>query len=131
MWKVYQGFLKPTALFVKRKTVKLKTDDLKDCLVAAVQHCGDDKEVECVADVEMKERDWVVVVYDGKWYPGQLTKVTCDESMKMNVMRPCFGTGWKRPVSKDKIFYKKESIGKTILHFQLMLEGVDNSLTAS
>ena len=51
---------------MKRKTVKLDTDDLKDCLVAAVQHCSDDEEVECVADVEMKERDWVVVVYDGK-----------------------------------------------------------------
>ena len=50
------GILKTHCIVCEKKDhVKLYTDDLKDCLVAAVQHCSDDEEVECVADVEMKE----------------------------------------------------------------------------
>ena len=122
-WEVVKsvpGILKTHCIVCEKKDhVKLYTDDLKDCLVAAVKYCDDnDEEVECVADVEiegMKEGDWVVVVvYNSKCYPGQVTKVASDESLKVNVMRPCFPSGWKWPITKDEIFYKKESLVKKI-----------------
>ena len=35
-------------------------------------------------------------------------------SMRVNVMRACFPTGWKWPSTKDEIYYKSENIVKKI-----------------
>ena len=65
----------------------IHTDDLKDNLIAKVNY--GDADVKGVTDVRtdrLKEGDWVVVVYDNKCYPGQVTKVVEDESVKVNVI---------------------------------------------
>ena len=78
---------------------------LKDNLVATVKY-GED-ETDYVDHV--KEGEWIVI-YESKCYPGQVTEI----GENVNVMRPCFLSGWKWPIERDEIFYMKENIIKKI-----------------
>ena len=55
---------------------------------------------------------WVLVSYDHKDYPGEVTAVE-DGDIEVNVMHKS-GGAWKWPVKADKIFYPAESIVKRL-----------------
>lgn len=56
--------------------------------------------------------EWVLVEYDGKFYPGEvISKI--NDSYSVNVMIPA-GKNWKWPKNPDKFFYKKENIVKKL-----------------
>ena len=76
--------------------------------------CDSESEDAGLERESLKEGDWVAVVYDSKCYPGQVTKIGMNASMRVNVMRACFPTGWKWPSTKDEIYYKSENIVKKI-----------------
>ena len=100
----------------KDDRVKLFTDDLNEDVLTTVNYgeCESEEESEKDVDSECLKGDWVAVIYDDKYYPGQVTQVAKNGSMKVNVMRPCFPSCWKWPSNKDEIFYKKENIVKKI-----------------
>ncbi|KAJ8927327.1 hypothetical protein NQ314_020222 [Rhamnusium bicolor] len=52
--------------------------------------------------------DYVLVIYDRKYYPGEITKVLNNGAI-INVMTP-YGKQWKWPCHKDEIFYSDEEI---------------------
>ena len=59
--------------------------------------------------LDVQVRQWVVVVYDIKEYPGEVTSISDINGVKVNVMHRS-GSGWKWPQSKDMIFYDKNDI---------------------
>ena len=61
----------------------------------------------------VKRGDWVVVKYDSKFYPGKVSNKDAN-GMTVNVMKPCFPSGWTLPCQKDEIFYSYENITKKI-----------------
>ena len=57
-------------------------------------------------------KDWVVVRYDEKAYPGEIVKVV-EDSYEVSVMHQKFGV-WKWPARPDCILYEKKDIVKKI-----------------
>ena len=57
--------------------------------------------------------EWVIVKYDEKKYPGEITKVN-DDAIEVSVMHSKFGQRWAWPNREDKIFYLKKDIVKKI-----------------
>lgn len=58
---------------------------------------------------------WVVVDYDGKKYPGEVTALHIEaELVEVSVMHSKFGQTWAWPVKEDKILYSLDRIVKTI-----------------
>lgn len=54
---------------------------------------------------------WVVAIYDGQKFPGEVVTITDD--MQVNVMHKS-GSGWKWLAAKDCIFYDKKDIDQVI-----------------
>lgn len=113
----------------KDDEVKLYKDSMKDELVNRVYYGrveddsegveddsegvedDDDKREENVVDAEIG--DWVVVIYEGKLYPGKVT-VKKEHHWSVKVMKPCFPSGWTWPSREDEIPYPLEDIRKKV-----------------
>ena len=61
----------------------------------------------------MKRGDWVVVTYDSKLYLGKVSNKDVN-GMPVDVMKPCFPSGWSWPCQKDEIYYTFENVHKKI-----------------
>lgn len=61
---------------------------------------------------EIKPGDWVLVMYEGNLYPGQVLSIV-DHEYKISAMEKC-GQFWRWPERPDEIFYCKEKISKKI-----------------
>ena len=58
---------------------------------------------------------WVLVNYDGKQYPGEITKIKNSQTdIEINVMHQSGSKFWKWPTSQDKIYYQRKSITRII-----------------
>ena len=58
---------------------------------------------------------WVLVNYDGKQYPGEITKIKNSlTDIEINVMHQSGSKFWKWPTSQDKIYYQRKSITRII-----------------
>ena len=71
---------------------------------------------ECIENEEASEDvnvgDWVIVMYDGKMYPGWITASSEIGCKRVRVMSPAFPSGWKWPEEVDEIYYDDENIKK-------------------
>jgi hypothetical protein len=57
--------------------------------------------------------DWVLISYDSKVYPGEVTVIGKDD-VQVSVMHRTFNQNWKWPDKSDKIFYKMSDILRKI-----------------
>lgn len=68
-----------------------------------------------VKNVDCKLGDWVLVKYDGKTYPGEVTGLGSGQGVQVSVMRKAYlGQNWKWPDKKDEILYEHHNILKKI-----------------
>lgn len=56
--------------------------------------------------------DWVLVEYDGQFYPGEVRAIENNEYLVSVMIRA--GKHWKWPDNVDEIFYPQEKIIKTL-----------------
>ncbi|KAG8171900.1 hypothetical protein JTE90_017787 [Oedothorax gibbosus] len=61
---------------------------------------------------DYKAGEWVLVQYEGKYYPGEVVGNEGD-SYCVNVMIPA-GKNWRWPQNPDQILYEKENIVKKL-----------------
>ena len=54
-------------------------------------------------------RDWVLVHYDGKMFPGEVREIACQE-LKVSVMIPSGSHHYRWPDTGDVIFYDSENV---------------------
>ena len=114
----------------KDDRVELFTDDTKSNSVGRMCYASEEDDGQCDESDEndeenapanktityfksVKRGDWVVVRYDSKLYPGKVSNKG-ENGMTVNVMKPCFPSGWTWPCQRDEIFYLFENIAKKI-----------------
>lgn len=64
--------------------------------------------------VDIKEKDFVVVVYEGEYFPGQINEVKLENDLslyKVQCMQKS-GPNWKWPSPPDELFYSRQDILK-------------------
>lgn len=71
----------------------------------------DEQEEEDETDIQVGQ--WVVVLYDGIEYPGEVRSIDSNAGVQVNVMHKS-GSCWKWPQSRDTIYYKKSDILRII-----------------
>ena len=73
--------------------------------------CEDDEIIDESTD-DVNVGDWLIMMYDGKMYPGRVTANSEIESKKVSVMRSEFPTRWKwmKSIMKMRISRKKSPI---------------------
>ena len=77
--------------------------------------CVESEETLRVEDFESVNRgDWVVVTYDSKLYPGKVSNKDVN-GMTVDVMKPCFPSGWSWPCQKDEIYYTFENVLRKLI----------------
>ena len=64
-------------------------------------------------ETEIQVGQWVVVLYDGIEYPGEVRSIDSNTGVQVNVMHKS-GSCWKWPQSRDMIYYKKSNILRVI-----------------
>jgi len=67
----------------------------------------DEQEEEEETDIQVGQ--WVVVLYDGIEYPGEVRSINSNAGVQVNVMHKS-GSFLKWPQSRDMIYYKKSDI---------------------
>ena len=58
--------------------------------------------------------DWVLVCYNGDYFPGEITQVIGELDFEVNVMQRSGGVYWKWPLKEDKTFYCNKNIVKKL-----------------
>ncbi|KAJ8956840.1 hypothetical protein NQ318_014254 [Aromia moschata] len=106
----------------KNKQLKATCDDSSDSSIDMVLESegeGDDwaeiSESEDGAELNnngFKLNDYVIVKYDGHYYPGQIKDIH-DEQYHISAMLPS-GSDWKWPVLEDIMWYQKDDVIMTI-----------------
>jgi len=104
------------------KRVMLYADNIASEAIAEVRYSCNDQVDNGNAMVsseepvkECKLGEWVLVKYDEKIYPGEVTGFGFGGSVQVSVMTPAFpGQKWKWPVNKDEILYEKSNVLKKI-----------------
>ena len=93
------------------------TDDteVRICQIkVAIQEQADERSLETESHtLDIATGQWVVVTYDEAEYPGEVTSISNDNTVQVNVMHRS-GSGWKWPQSKDMILYDKKDIVRVI-----------------
>lgn len=73
----------------------------------------DHKETLTVLEQNLKENSYVIVKYEGKYYPGKILEMK-DDLYKISTMAKTLNH-WKWPEKEDILFYDKEDIVKVIV----------------
>ena len=60
-------------------------------------------------ETDIQVGQWVVVLYDGIEYPGEVRSIESNAGVQVNVMHKS-GSCWKCPQSRDMIYYRKSNI---------------------
>ena len=80
-------------------------------MITTVNYDSDDATTgEKIGKRKLKKGEWVVVCYDGRNYPGEVTKDETAQGVVVNVMRPAFPNKWKWPAQKDELLYIRNQI---------------------
>lgn len=73
---------------------------------------GEEEEEE-EEETDTQVGQWVVALYDGIEYPGEVRSIDSNAGVQVNVMHKS-GSCWKLPQSRDMIYYKKSDILRII-----------------
>ena len=69
----------------------------------------------CIDIKSLEKGNWVVVSYEEKKYPGEVTALHLDTALiGVSVMHSKYGKAWACPEKEDKILYGAENIVKVI-----------------
>lgn len=75
-------------------------------------------------EIQLGAYDWVLVRYGNETFPGEIIKLVAN-NVEINVMHKSVTVCWKWIAQEDKIFYRKMTLSKTLIH-HLLLVHVDN-----
>lgn len=53
--------------------------------------------------------DWVLVQYEGSFFPGEVKEIACDE-LRVSVMIPSGASYYKWPAAEDSVFYAMKNV---------------------
>ena len=110
------GILSAHVMECSGQKVRLYKENKKSHEVCTIDYATESEDDELVDEAtdDVNVGDWVIVMYDGKMYPGRVTAISEMGSKKVSVMRSAFPSGWKWPVEVNEIYYEDENIKKKI-----------------